>query len=45
MADENLSSGVLEVIREETLALRVFLGLNLTGLVFTIDLSPNTRHL
>ena len=40
MADENLSSGALQVLREETPALRDLLGLNLTGSASTVDPSP-----
>jgi hypothetical protein len=42
MADENLSNGALQVVREETPALRDLLGLNLTKSVFNVDPSPST---
>jgi hypothetical protein len=38
IADENLLSGALQVLREETPALRDLLGLNLKRSVFTVDL-------
>ena len=42
MANENMSSGALQVVREETPILRDLLGLNLTRSVFTDDQRPRT---